>query len=135
MTLDFARIRDFARQKIQEFSIVTPSEDTPLRFLSGGNQQKVVVARELAFHPLFVLACQPTRGLDVAATEYLRHILLGVKREGKGVLLISADLDEVRALSDRVLVMYEGRIAGELSPESDEYQFGLLMGGKALHEA
>uniref|UniRef100_A0A7V4TJ80 ABC transporter ATP-binding protein n=1 Tax=Candidatus Caldatribacterium saccharofermentans TaxID=1454753 RepID=A0A7V4TJ80_9BACT len=135
MTLDFARIRDFARQKIQEFGIVTPGEDTPLRFLSGGNQQKVVVARELAFHPLFVLACQPTRGLDVAATEYLRHILLGVKREGKGVLLISADLDEVRALSDRVLVMYEGRIAGELSPESDEYQFGLLMGGKVLHEA
>lgn len=134
MTLDFRAVREFARQRIKEFDIVTPNEDTPLRFLSGGNQQRVVVARELAFKPHLLVACQPTRGLDVAATEYLRNILLEVKREGKAVLLVSADLDEIRALSDRVLVMYEGQIVGELSPESDEYQFGLLMGGRALHE-
>ncbi len=135
MALDLAAIRDFARRKIQEFEIVTPNEDTPLRALSGGNQQKVVVARELAFEPSLLVACQPTRGLDVAATEYLRNIFLAARRKRKAVLLISADLDEIRALSDRVLVMYEGRIVGELSPESDEYQFGLLMGGKTLHEA
>ncbi len=132
MTLDLSAAKAFARRKIEEFDIVTPGEHTLLRFLSGGNQQKVVVARELAFEPRLLLACQPTRGLDVAATEYLRNILLEVKRKGNGVLLISADLDEIRALSDRVLVMYEGRVVGELSPESDEYHFGLLMGGKTL---
>ncbi|MBC7217206.1 MAG: ABC transporter ATP-binding protein [Candidatus Caldatribacterium sp.] len=135
MTLDLSAIREFARRKIREFDIVALNEDVPLRALSGGNQQKVVVARELAFEPMILVACQPTRGLDVAATEYLRNILLAARRRGKAVLLISADLDEVRALSDRVLVMYEGRIVGELAPESDEYRFGLLMGGRTLHEA
>ncbi|MCS7242454.1 MAG: ABC transporter ATP-binding protein [Candidatus Caldatribacterium sp.] len=132
MTLNLSAARQFARQRIQEFEIAVPHEGVPLRTLSGGNQQKVVVARELAFEPALLVACQPTRGLDVAATEYLRRVLLAARRKGKAVLLISADLDEIRALSDRVLVMYEGRIVGELAPESDEYQFGLLMGGKGF---
>lgn len=135
IALNLRAAREFARQKIREFAIVAPREDVPLRTLSGGNQQKVVVARELAFEPALLVACQPTRGLDVAATEYLRHVLLAARRKGKAVILISADLDEIRALSDRVLVMYEGSIVGELAPESDEYQFGLLMGGKGLEAA
>lgn len=135
VTLDLWKVREFAREKIREFDIAVPHEDVPLRTLSGGNQQKVVVARELAFEPVLLVACQPTRGLDVAATEYLRNILLAARRKGKAVILISADLDEIRALSDRVLVMYEGRIVGELAPESDEYQFGLLMGGRVAGEA
>lgn len=134
ITLNLQAIRSFARHKIQEFEIMVPHENVLLRTLSGGNQQKVVVARELAFEPSLLVACQPTRGLDVAATEYLRNLLLAARRKGKAILLISADLDEIRALSDRVLVMYEGRIAGELAPESDEYQFGLLMGGKGFDE-
>lgn len=134
ITLNLQAIRSFARHKIQEFEIMAPHENVLLRTLSGGNQQKVVVARELAFEPSLLVACQPTRGLDVAATEYLRNLLLAARRKGKAILLISADLDEIRALSDRVLVMYEGRIAGELAPESDEYQFGLLMGGKGFDE-
>lgn len=132
LTLHFPTLQEFASSLIREFEIATPGGDTLVRTLSGGNQQKVVLARELS-HPVSVLlACQPTRGLDVAATEYLHRKLLELKSQGKAVILISADLDEIRALSDRVLVLYEGRIIGELSPDSDEYQFGLLMGGKSL---
>ncbi|MGC8777467.1 MAG: ABC transporter ATP-binding protein [Candidatus Caldatribacteriaceae bacterium] len=135
LTLDFPTWRNFSTALIREFEVATPGIDTAVRALSGGNQQKVVLARELSHPVSLLLACQPTRGLDVAATEYLHRKILELKEEGKGILLISADLDEIRALSDRVLVLYEGRIIGELSPESDEYQFGLLMGGKTLVSA
>ncbi len=131
-TIDLPLLRRFALSRVGEFEIATPGVDVPVRILSGGNQQKVVLARELSRPVSLLVACQPTRGLDVAATEYVHRKLLDLRKEGKGVILISADLDEIRALSDRVLVLYEGRIIGELAPQSDEYQFGLLMGGKSL---
>lgn len=130
--LDFPLWQRISSALVQEFEIAAPSIETAVRNLSGGNQQKVILARELSHPVSLLLACQPTRGLDVAATEYLRRKILELKNQGTAVILISADLDEIRSLSDRVLVLYEGRIIGELSPESDEYQFGLLMGGKSL---
>jgi len=134
-TPDVSTLRNLSSSLVREFEIATPDVSTVIRSLSGGNQQKVVLARELSHPVTLLLACQPTRGLDVAATEYLHRKLLELKNQGKAVILISADLDEIRSLSDRVLVLYEGRIIGELSPESDEYQFGLLMGGKTLASA
>lgn len=132
--IDFKYSRDFSRKKIEEFEIATPNEDVIVKNLSGGNQQKVVLARELTNETSLIVACQPTRGLDVSATEYVRNKLLELKNKGAGVILISADLDEIRSISDRVLVLYEGEIMGELPPSADEYQFGLLMGGKKLEE-
>ena len=89
----------------------------------------MVLARELSGNVALLVASQPTRGLDIAATEYLRNKLIELKNQNKGVILISADLDEIRSLSDRVLVLYEGKIMGELSPQSDEYQLGFLWEG------
>ncbi|MDK2897480.1 MAG: ral nucleoside transport system ATP-binding protein [Candidatus Atribacteria bacterium] len=130
LTFNHSFLKQFSSQKVKEFEIDTPGDDALLKNLSGGNQQRVVLARELSGNVFLLIASQPTRGLDIAATEYLRNKLLELKNQDKGIVLISADLDEVRSLSDRVLVLYEGKIMGELSPESDEYQFGLLMGGK-----
>ncbi|HXL02644.1 MAG TPA: ABC transporter ATP-binding protein [Candidatus Atribacteria bacterium] len=133
-TLNHSFLKQFSSQKIKEFEIDAPGNDVLVKNLSGGNQQRVVLARELSGNVVLLVASQPTRGLDIAATEYLRNKLLELKNQDKGIILISADLDEIRSLSDRVLVLYEGKIMGELSPESDEYQFGLLMGGKSIDE-
>ncbi|HAX98148.1 MAG TPA: heme ABC transporter ATP-binding protein [Candidatus Atribacteria bacterium] len=124
-------INQFSQTKIQEFEIATPDENTLIKNLSGGNQQKVVLARELSRDVKLAIASQPTRGLDIAASEYVRNKLIDLKNNGSGVLLISADLDEIRSISDRVIVLYEGQIIGELAPDADEYQYGLLMGGTA----
>jgi len=124
-------IDQFAQNAIEEFEIATPGKETFVRNLSGGNQQKVILARELSRNVALAIAAQPSRGLDIAASEYIRNKLIELKNNGSGVLLISADLDEIRSISDRVIVLYEGQIIGELSPEADEYQYGLLMGGTA----
>ena len=103
---------------------------SPVRLLSGGNQQKVVLAREITPRASFIVASQPTRGLDVSASAFVREKLLEQKRLGKGVLLISADLEEILALSDRIAVMYNGRIAGILDKKDATIEkLGLLMGG------
>ena len=122
-------INQFSQTKIQEFDIATPDENTLIKNLSGGNQQKVVLARELSRDVKLAIASQPTRGLDIAASEYVRNKLIDLKNNGSGILLVSADLDEIRSISDRVIVLYEGQIIGELAPDADEYQYGLLMGG------
>jgi simple sugar transport system ATP-binding protein len=97
---------------------------------SGGNQQKLVVARELERRPAVLVAGQPTRGVDVGAAELIHARLLELRAQGAGVLLISADLDEIRLLADRILVMYAGRIAGEVKPEAvDERGLSLMMAG------
>ena len=115
---------------IKDFSIKTPSKDTPIRHLSGGTQQRVVVAREFSRKPKLIVASQPTRGLDVGATEYVRKKLVEMRDQGCAVLLISADLDEIWALSDRVAVMYEGEIVAIKDPKkTSEQEFGLLMAG------
>ena len=104
--------------------------DAPVRTLSGGNAQRVVVARELADPHALTIASQPTRGIDIAATQFVRSALLDRRATGSGVLLISSDLEEILTMSDRIVVLYGGRIAGELRAEdADEIRIGLLMAG------
>ncbi len=115
------------------FGIRTDDPDRPVRTLSGGNAQRVVVARELADPGPLVVAAQPTRGIDVAASQFVRQRLLERRDGGSGVLLISSDLGEVRAMADRIIVLHAGRIAGEMTAaEADDEHIGLLMAGSAL---
>jgi simple sugar transport system ATP-binding protein len=130
VSMDFAEATRFTEEVIEDYQIATPSSKTLIRYLSGGNQQRVVVAREFSREPKIVIAAQPTRGLDVGATEYVRLKLVEMRARGAGVLLISADLDEIWALSDRVAVIYEGRIvAVKALDETDQQEIGLLMAG------
>jgi simple sugar transport system ATP-binding protein len=122
-------IAEHADRLIRDYQVRAPGREAVVAGLSGGNQQKLVVARELARDPAVVLACQPTRGLDVGAIEYIHNRLLDMRQHGKAVLLISAELDEIRALADRILVMYEGRIVAERPAGADEHELGLLMAG------
>jgi ABC-type uncharacterized transport system ATPase subunit len=129
-SLDFDRASDFSKELVDDYSIQTPSVETPARTLSGGTQQRVIVAREFSRRPKLIVAAQPTRGLDVGATEYVRGKLVEMRDRGCAVLLVSADLDEIRALSDRIAVMYEGEIAAIKDPEgTSEQELGLLMAG------
>jgi simple sugar transport system ATP-binding protein len=115
---------------INEFDIITPSRFNLAKNLSGGNKQRLVLARELAIRPKFLIANQPTRGLDVGATEYIRRKLLEQRDDGVAILLISEDLDEVLMLSDRVMVFYEGEIMGIFKPEEVSLDdIGLMMAG------
>ncbi len=132
---DFASIGSHTRAMIEKFNIKTPSADTPVKNLSGGNVQKLILARELSRNPVFLIAAQPTRGVDISATEYIRRVLMQQRSEGVGILLISEDLDEIMALSDRIVVLYEGRIMGELTrEEADVATLGLLMAGSTLEQ-
>ena len=98
--------------------------------LSGGNQQKVIIAREISNNPDVLIAAQPTRGLDVGAIEFIHQYLVELRNQNKAVLLISFELDEIMDLSDRILVIYDGKIVGEKDPkETDEFEIGRLMAG------
>jgi simple sugar transport system ATP-binding protein len=130
--LDRSALHAHAERLIDEFEIQCSGPGAPLWSLSGGNQQRVVLARELDHHPRVLVASQPTRGLDVGAIEYMSERLRAAAEAGVGVLLISSELEEVLALSDRIAVMYRGRIVGEMSRhEADLEHLGLLMGGAA----
>ena len=121
----------FAEEVIEKFEIRAGGIDLPIRTLSGGNQQKVVVARELESEPELVIAAHPTRGLDINAAQFVRQQLIDGRNRSKAILIISTDLEELLNLSDRIAVMYNGRIAGILQPsETDEAQLGVLMLGK-----
>ncbi|MFX0196926.1 MAG: ABC transporter ATP-binding protein [Candidatus Hodarchaeota archaeon] len=121
----------FSEQAIKEFDIRTPSRETLVWSLSGGNQQKLIVARELSRNPELVIANQPTRGLDVGCIEYVHNTLVKMRDLEKGILFVSADLDEILSLSDRIAVMYEGRIVGIRDPEkTTPEELGLLMAGQ-----
>lgn len=123
-------VDDFARQSIDEFEIMTPSASHVTRTLSGGNLQKVIMARELSRTPKLLLVHQPTRGLDIGAAEYVRRRLIQERDNGAGVLLMSEDLDEIFNLSDRIAVIYEGRIMAEARPgDTDLQEIGLWMAG------
>jgi simple sugar transport system ATP-binding protein len=130
--LNLEEASEHSERLVKDFSIKTSSKDTAVRNLSGGTQQKVIVAREFSREPKLIIACQPTRGLDVGATEYVRKKLVEMRDRGCAVLLISADLDEVCALSERIAVIYEGKIVAIKRPEeTSEHELGLLMtGGK-----
>ena len=122
-------IAALARDEVRDFDVRTPSIDTPIGSLSGGNQQKVIVAREFA-RPLKVLvAAQPTRGIDVGSIEYIHQRIVAFRDEGHAVLVISSELDEVLALGDRVAVMYRGRLTGPYDAPVDRDAIGLLMAG------
>ena len=124
------RLRERARALIDEFDIRTPGPTTPTRLLSGGNVQKVLLARELSARPRVLLAASPSRGLDVGAIETVRDLIVSAADDGVGVLLLSEDLDEILSLADRVAVIYEGRILSELDrADADVEDLGLLMGG------
>lgn len=133
---DFGTIGEHTETMIERFNIKTPSAETPVKNLSGGNVQKLILARELSRKPELLIAAQPTRGVDISATEYIRQVLMQQRSEGVGILLISEDLDEIMALSDRIVVLYEGQIMGELPrEEADVETLGLMMAGSTLEQA
>ena len=127
--LKLVAIREWARRLVKEFDIRTPSIDVAARNLSGGNQQKVIVAREMGSQPKVLLAAQPTRGVDIGAIEFIHRQIVKERDAGAAVLLVSAELDEVRSLSDRIAVMYEGRIVSIEPPDAPEERLGVLMTG------
>ncbi len=128
--LDFKQIEDGCSDLVRRFTVKTPTLDTPTANLSGGNIQKLVIARELSGEPELLIASQPTRGVDIGAAEYIHTVLMDQRAGGTAILLISEDLDEVIGLSDRIAVMFEGRIMGTLDQEEATVQrLGLLMAG------
>src|SRR3954449_9522296 len=129
------RMVERARDLLRDFDVRGGGPQTAARALSGGNQQKVVVAREVARDPRVLIAAQPTRGLDVGAIEYVHRRLVEQRDEGKAVLLVSLELDEILSLSDRILVLYEGRLVGEYQPGVPEEELGIAMTGGTREEA
>lgn len=129
--IKFGAVKEYARKLIKQYDIRSPrDEDSIVRNMSGGNQQKLIVARELDRNPDIVMAVQPTRGLDIGATEYIHKQLIEQRDKGKAVLLMSLELEEVMNLSDRILVIYEGEIVADLKPkEVSIKELGLYMAG------
>ncbi|MBN1305255.1 MAG: ABC transporter ATP-binding protein [Anaerolineales bacterium] len=138
--LDMSQANRFAEELKLAYDIIVPTVDTPVRLLSGGNLQRVILAREISGRPDFMVAVQPTRGLDVGAIEGVHRLLLAQRDEGAGVLLVSEELEELFALSDRIYVIYEGKIMGEvnigLEEPSDQVvdMIGLMMTGTPMEK-
>lgn len=130
--LDRNRIRDFSLRMIEKFAIKTPDSTVAIKALSGGNMQKVVVARETGFAPRLLIAAEPSRGVDVGAIATIHDHMIGLRNEGCAIILISSSLDEIYALSDRIAVMFEGEITAVLDPETtSREEIGLYMAGSA----
>jgi len=131
LLMDYKEVDKHSNALIKQFSIKTPDGKLPVSSLSGGNMQKVVVARELSSDPYVLIASQPTRGIDVGATEYIRKELVKYRTEGVAVLLVSADLGEIMSLSDRIVTLYEGKITGVFpdASKATEKELGLYMLG------
>jgi ABC-type uncharacterized transport system ATPase subunit len=127
--LQVRRMATRARGLLKEYDVRGGSDSSLASSLSGGNQQKVCIAREIASNPKLLIAHQPTRGLDVGAIEFVHRRLIAERDAGRGILLVSLESEEVRSLADRILVIYEGRIVGELPPDASEEQLGILMTG------
>ena len=129
--IKFGAVRDYADKLIEQFDVRSGQGPiTIARSMSGGNQQKAIVAREIDRDLPLIIAVQPTRGLDVGAIEFIHKRLVEERDAGKAVLLVSLELEEVMSLSDRILVMYEGEIVGELDPKKTTVQeLGLYMAG------
>jgi ABC-type uncharacterized transport system ATPase subunit len=133
LAVDYPAARGAAQRLKEEYEIIAPTVDTPVRLLSGGNLQRMILAREISAGPGLMIAVQPTRGLDVGAIEGVQRLLLNLRQSGAAVLLISEELDEIITLSDRIAVIYEGQMVGQLtSPVGDEdrAQIGLMMTGQ-----
>ena len=135
LSLNFNKINNHANKLIKDFDIRPTDKDNLLKSLSGGNQQKVIVAREFYGEPKLLIAAQPTRGLDVGSIEFVHQQLLSERDKGKAILLVSADLEEILSLSDRIAVIYEGEIVDILEAQkTNEKELGLLMTGSTLNK-
>jgi general nucleoside transport system ATP-binding protein len=133
--LSTRRMAARSRSLIREFDVRGGGPDTLAVALSGGNQQKVVIAREIACNPRVLVAAQPTRGLDVGAIEFVHRRLVAERDAGRGILLVSLEIEEVRSLADRILVIYEGEIVGEFPPDAAEDELGIAMTGGGRRDA
>jgi simple sugar transport system ATP-binding protein len=128
--MDWDRVNDYGSQLIEEYDIKIGGPEVPAEWLSGGNLQKLVLARQISLSPRLLVAVQPTRGLDVGATEFVHRKLIEERDRGVAILLISTDLDEVLSISDRIAVIFEGRILGTVDEQDvDLEQIALLMAG------
>jgi len=135
ISLHLDAIRESAAKHMDEYDIRATSIDMTVGTLSGGNQQKVIVARELGREVRLLVANQPTRGLDVGSIEFVHHRIVAARDQGSAVLICSTELDEIYALADRIIVMYEGRIAGIRPPTVSIEEIGLLMAGAGAHDS
>ena len=129
LNINFAARKRIAKELVEQFDVRTPSAETVAHKLSGGNQQKVVVARELSREVSLLIASQPTRGVDVGSIEFIHEQIIAARDAGKAVILISSELDEVLALADRIAVMYRGKIVGIVEPNTSREDLGKLMAG------
>ncbi|MGH3155012.1 MAG: ABC transporter ATP-binding protein, partial [Streptosporangiaceae bacterium] len=129
IAMNLPKIREQARSLVEEFDVRTSSIDTPVGTLSGGNQQKVILAREVGRKVRLLVASQPTRGLDVGSIEFVHRRIVEERDQGTAVIIISSELDEIYALSDRIAVMYEGKFTGFRPPTVPVAELGLLMAG------
>ncbi|HRA46891.1 MAG TPA: ABC transporter ATP-binding protein [Thermomicrobiales bacterium] len=133
--INYGTSNEITEQGMEKFNVRAPNSHVTARTLSGGNQQKLIIARELYRNPEVILAVQPTRGLDVGAIEFVHRQLIAQRDAGKAVLVVSFELDEILDLSDRILVLYGGRIVGEFANgQVDRATLGLLMGGRSLDD-
>jgi general nucleoside transport system ATP-binding protein len=129
------KLVDWARRVLKAFDVRGGGPQTLASALSGGNQQKVVLAREIERDPRVLVAAQPTRGLDVGAIEFVHRRLVEERDEGRAIVLVSLELDEILSLSDRILVMYGGRIVGEYGPDASDEELGVAMTGGTQEQA
>ncbi|MEL7608231.1 MAG: ABC transporter ATP-binding protein [Bacillota bacterium] len=132
--LKWKHINSYAKNIIEQYNVKTPTEYELMANLSGGNQQKVVLGREIQREPDLLIAMHPARGLDIGATEYVQRKIVEERDRGAAVLLVSTELDEIYALSDRIAVMYEGKIMGIVSPKIEIHKLGLMMAGMRVEE-
>ncbi|BDZ65744.1 hypothetical protein GCM10025877_26820 [Agromyces mangrovi Wang et al. 2018] len=129
-TLQLKHRDEFAREKLAEFDVRAPGIETPVGRLSGGNQQKVVVARELSRDLRLFVAAQPTRGVDVGSIEFIHKRIVETRDAGVPVVVVSTELDEIEALADRILVMYRGKVVGIVPSDTSRDVLGLMMAGE-----
>jgi simple sugar transport system ATP-binding protein len=128
--MDNSAIRKETEEKMKRFDVRPPNPKLTAKNFSGGNQQKIVLAREIERNPDLLLVGQPTRGVDIGAIEFIHQQIVALRDQGKAILLISVELDEILSLSDRVVVMFDGEIMGERNPmDTNEKELGLLMAG------
>ena len=128
--MDNATIRDKTQEQMERFDVRPPLANLQAKSFSGGNQQKIVLAREIERNPNLLLVGQPTRGVDIGAIEFIHKQIVALRDQGKAILLVSVELEEIMSLSDRIAVMFDGKIMGERLPEdTDERDLGLLMAG------
>ena len=133
--MNHKKIEQVSEELCEKYMVKTPDSTYTIGTLSGGNMQKVVVAREFSGSPRLLIASQPTRGVDIGSTQYIRTKIAELRDDGKGILLISAELDEIMAMSDRIVVIYEGEIVAQFKRgEANEYEIGEYMLGSKHQE-